>query len=159
MINRAVRTSWQCRLEELLRNATEDRSRQNEFYDCLCSAEAFALTDGNEGESNNDGSTALQILSFEDMSIPIFSSQERIFDNNAVQGEVSVVKMKVLDIFRTASHRDFILNPFSNYAKKFTPHGVERLLDGTYASMPPSQVVIPKGTTLLSPSLPSTLML
>ncbi len=78
-------------LENLLKKAASDPSVMEDFYRKLLSEELFFLSDRNvmpAGKRVLESGTLVNIVSFEDGKIPIFTSTERIFDKGVIKEQV-----------------------------------------------------------------------
>ena len=120
-------------LAALLERATEDTSLRPLFYKSLLSSELIVLTDEVKephGEKVLEKDTEMKIATFEDGTIPIFSSTDRIFDNGIITNEVPFIGMNGKSLLETTMGGRLILNPYSNAKKELLPAEVESLLSG-----------------------------
>jgi hypothetical protein len=136
-------------LETLLQNAATEPAYRAEFYKRLVSDELIIITD-NSGQEY--GSTILQedtkvnIISYPDGKIPVFTSTDRIFDKGIVKKEVEYTKMKGVNLFELAKGATFLLNPYSEYGKELLPDEVEQLLSGDILTETSRTITIDKDT-------------
>lgn len=129
-------------LEGLLQKASADENFVEEFYRCLLSSEIYVLV-----SDDYDGSESLPVIQFNEEHIPIFSSVARIMDNDHVrENGVEYVRINAEVFFKSFEDTPIILNPFSDYAKVFTPAELQRILSGEIAQ--PFTVTVPKGTEM-----------
>lgn len=109
------------------------------FYKELLNSEIYALTINDTPKTNlekdNGISSENQTISlkgFQDQTIPIFSSEARMFDNASPlkPGIDTYIVMKGIDLFRTCQGVKFILNPYSDSAKELLPEEINAILNG-----------------------------
>lgn len=83
-------------------------------------------------EQHNGETVNVKIKAWEDGRLPLFTSEERIFDQNIITEE-SYVPIKGRTIFENSPNpTTFVLNPFSVPSKEFTPEEVQTLLSGKF---------------------------
>lgn len=124
-------------LEDLLRMAILEPAYRPEFYTrileedviVLASSEAFA-----EGEIVASEAVEIRLLAHGDGSVPVFTSADRIYDNNMVEGTVQYYKIGGRNLFEATKGVTLVLNPYSEYGKEFLPEEVEQLLGGRILS-------------------------
>lgn len=127
-------------LERYLMEATTDFSAQSYFYQKLLWNQLLVLTPDQvsieEGAHLLKENETLKLVSFEEGQIPIFTSLNRIFDNDIVKDKVSYISLKGQDLFAMTKGATFILNPYSEYSKELTAEEIANLMDGTiYAKL------------------------
>lgn len=136
-------------LETVLQKAATEPAYRAEFYKRLLSDELIIITNNSEQDY---GSTVLQedtkvnIISYPDGKIPVFTSTDRIFDKGIVKEEVDFMKMKGVNLFELAKGATFLLNPYSEYGKEILPDEVERLLSGEILTETSRIITIDKET-------------
>jgi hypothetical protein len=122
-------------LEKSLIRASSDIAARNEFYTKLLWNELVVLTNQhNESEAGRktlEKDTNVQLVTFENGQIPVFTSTNRIFDKGVIKEEVPFMAMKGQDLFGFTKGATFILNPYSNYGKELVPQEIESLLNGS----------------------------
>jgi tetratricopeptide (TPR) repeat protein len=122
-------------LEQCLLNAKSDALAQKNFYQKLLWNQLLVLT---ADHSNSEAElqilekhSEVQLVTFENGQIPVFTSANRIFDKNVVKTEVPYMSIKGHDLFEAAKGATFILNPYSDYRKELIPEEIENLMNGT----------------------------
>lgn len=122
-------------LERNLMKASSDISARNEFYTKLLWNELIVLTNGHkeskEGRKTLEKDTDVQLVTFENGQIPVFTSTNRIFDKGIVKEKVPFMSMKGQNLFGFTKGATFILNPYSDYGKELIPQEIESLLNGS----------------------------
>lgn len=122
-------------LEKSLIEAYNDVSARNRFYTKLLWNDLIVLTDANpnlhEGVNTLNENTTVQFVTFEDGRIPIFTSENRIFDKGVVKEKLQIMSMKGQDLFGIAKGATFVLNPYSDYGKELLKEEIESLIDGS----------------------------
>lgn len=139
-------------LEILLKKATSDPSKREEFYRRLLSDQLFILSDGiglAVGEKVLEKDTSVKIVSFEDGKIPVFTSTERIFDKGVIKEQVNYVAVKGEDLFNFTMGATFLLNPYSDYSKELLSEEIKILLSGTIFHSLTRNITIQKETNVL----------
>lgn len=122
-------------LDALVQKAATEPAYRAEFYKRLLSDELVVLTkksglpDGNQILKQD---TQVNIVSYIDGKIPVFTSTEKIFDKGLVKEKVEYIQMKGENLFGLAKGATFILNPYSDYGKELLPDEVERMLSGKF---------------------------
>ena len=135
--------------EELLKKAANEPAHRSEFIKRILTEKLVVITkdqSGPEGYSIVQKGTLIKILSLPDGSIPVFTSKDRIFDKGIIKKEVNVLECKGEDLFNLVKGTNLILNPYSDYGKKFTPEEVERILKGAYFDQNAQPITIKKAT-------------
>lgn len=136
-------------LETSLRKAATEAAYRPEFHKRLLSENLVVLTTGttlNEGIQTLEIDTSVNIFSFNDGIIPVFTSTEKIFDKGIVKEEVSFLEMKGEDLFNIAKGATFILNPYSDYGKELLPNEIESMLNGAIFTDGSKKIVADKDT-------------
>jgi len=122
-------------LEKILMKASTEMSARNEFYTKLLWNELIVLTneqnESEEGIRTLEKDTTVQIVTFENGQIPVFTSRNRIFDKGVIKEQVPFMALKGQDLFSIAKGATFILNPYSDYGKELIPQEIENLLNGS----------------------------
>ncbi|HEY0030201.1 MAG TPA: enhanced serine sensitivity protein SseB C-terminal domain-containing protein [Bacteroidia bacterium] len=120
--------------ETVLRKAASEPAYRPEFYKRLLTENLIVLTDGKtlpEGISTLEEDTSINIASFPDGKIPLFTSVPKIFEKGINTEHIPYLEMKGADIFVMAKGATFILNPYSDFGKELLPQEIENLLNGT----------------------------
>jgi len=139
-------------IEALLKNATGNPSYRNEFYRQLLTAKLVIITKENAcitGYVTLQKDTGVEILTFDDGSIPVFTSSERIFDKGVIKEQVPFLECAGEDLFNFVKGAKLILNPYSDYGKELLPDEIGQLLDGSIFTNSSKQIVITKDTEVL----------
>lgn len=120
-------------LEQCLMRAVSTTSAKKEFYQKLLWNQLYILTVEypDTKESSEKDTTTVRFITFEKGQIPIFTSENRIFDKGVIKEKVPYVSLKGQDLFGVAKGATFILNPYSNYRKELIPEEIEDILNGT----------------------------
>lgn len=138
--------------EELLKKSATEPAFRAEFYARLLAEDIYVITantDGREGSYTVEKDTVINLATFEDGKIPIFTSIERIFDKNIIKDEVRYMKMKCANLFSFAKGVTFILNPYSDYGKELLPEEVDAITNGTILTKKMRQMTIEKDTKIM----------
>jgi hypothetical protein len=138
-------------LETALRRASGEVAYRPEFYKVLLAENLVVLTSENDrphgGKILKEGTT-VDIVSFKDGKIPVFTSTNKIFDQGVIKEQVPFLEMKSTDLFNLAVGATFLLNPYSDYAKELLPHEVESILNGTILSESHRKIVVEEETPI-----------
>ncbi|MBB1150062.1 MULTISPECIES: SseB family protein [unclassified Myroides] len=122
-------------LERYLMEASSNVDAQKYFYQKLIWNQLIVLTpdylEVAEGEQIVEENSKLKLVSFEGGKIPVFTSLNRIFDQEIIKEKVSYISLKGQDLFAMTKGASFILNPYSPYGKDLVPEEIEQLMNGT----------------------------
>lgn len=120
-------------LENLLMKGAQDAAFRMDFYRQLMTSTLFVLTNQTEARPWHTAQPGekLSIRSWEDGSIPVFTSIPRIFDNNVIQEEIYYAELSSKAIFEMLKGARMMLNPFSQFRKELLPEEIEKLVDGS----------------------------
>jgi len=136
-------------LETLVQKAATEPAYRAEFYKRLLSDELVVLTEKSglpEGNQTLEQDTKVNIVSYADGKIPVFTSTERIFDKSVIKEQVEYMQMKGENLFGLAKGATFLLNPYSDYGKELLPDEVERMLSGNILTDTAKTITIQKET-------------
>jgi hypothetical protein len=139
-------------IEVLLKKAADKPSYRDEFYRQLLTAKLVIITKENPGAPGYvtlQKDTEVEILTFDDGSIPVFTSSERIFDKSIIKEQVPFLECTGKDLFNFVKSAKLMLNPYSDYGKELLPDEIASLLDGSIFTNPSKQIVIQKDTEVL----------
>jgi SseB protein C-terminal domain/SseB protein N-terminal domain len=140
-------------IESIFNKAAIDNAFRPLFYRKILDSELVLLTQDNSGLPERkfitDENTKLQVRYFSTGVVPLFTSTERIFDNNIIKGEVHFSAIKARVIFEMFKNTTFIINPYSNIKKELLPDEIEFLLNGTLFEPGKEQQVKPHEEILL----------
>lgn len=127
------------RLENLLEKAAKDPAFRPDFYAELMNSELIVLYQpdcNNELKSgfvHLEKDTAVKIKQFRSQDgrviIPIFTDVEAI--RKGIKTEENYLQFNAKQLFEITKGASYILNPYSDYAKEFTPEEVSNLLNDT----------------------------
>jgi len=121
-------------LEQLLQKAAKEPAFRAAFCNRLLIDDLVVITQNNglpPGTSTLQTDTSVNLLTYPDGKIPVFTSPERIFDKGVIKEQVQYLQMKGRDLFSFTKGATFILNPYSDYGKELLPDEIESLLNGT----------------------------
>ena len=121
-------------LEELLKEASNESGVKPQFQETLLQSELIILTEGNsrqEGNNTLNEGDRLEIISFKDNKIPVFTSTDRIFDNDVIKSQIHFTGLNAKDLFKIIRGASIVLNPFSDFSREFSPSEIESLLNKT----------------------------
>ena len=140
-------------LEALLAQAARDPAFQPEFYRRLLLEQLVVITGYNpaqvvSGSHATEPGETMQIASWEDGRVPIFTSTNRIFDKQVIRQQVSLAHLKGRDLLEMLRGKTLLLNPYSDYGKELLPNEVTHLLDGTVLDTGHT-ITVEKATTVL----------
>lgn len=138
-------------LETLVQKAVTEPAYRAEFYKRLLSDDLVVLTEKSglpEGNRILEQNTKVNIVSYADGKIPVFTSTERIFDKGIVKEQVEYMQMKGENLFGLAKGATFLLNPYSDYGKELLPNEVERMLSGNILTDTAKTITIQKETNV-----------
>jgi hypothetical protein len=136
-------------LEMLVQKAATEPGYRAEFYRRLLLDELFVITQNSGlpiGDQTLKQDTKVNIVSFSDGKIPLFTSPERIFDKGVIKEQVEYLMMKGENILRLSKGVTFLLNPYSDYGKELLPEEVERILNGQILTDTSKTIKIQKET-------------
>lgn len=136
-------------LEELIERAATQPAYRADFYKRLLSDKVVVLTSGSglpEGEQVLKAAKTVNIVSLEDGTIPVFTSTDRIFDQQVVKEQVEFLQMKGEALFKMTRGARLVLNPYSKYGKELLPDEIERILNGTIMTATHKAMTIEKDT-------------
>ena len=150
---RAAELSPANTLDGLLQQAAIDPAYGPEFYRRLLLEPLIVLTADNPATVAPqttvilEANSTLQVLTWEDGSIPIFTTPERILDKGVIKHQVSYVQIKGRTLLETLAGARLLLNPYSDYCKELLPEEVGRLLRGESAT-PRTTITIEEPTSV-----------
>jgi len=138
--------------EALLKKAVTDPAYRAEFYRRLLTEEIRVITKqnrGNGGLVKLQEDTTVQIFTFENGSIPVFTSTERIFDKGVIKHQVFFLACAGEDLFNFTKGTTLILNPYSDYGKELLPEEITKILNGSILESNKKELKIKKSTNVL----------
>ncbi|RAK70372.1 enhanced serine sensitivity protein SseB C-terminal domain-containing protein [Hymenobacter edaphi] len=127
-------------LEQVLLLAAQDPQYRLAFYHELMQAELFVLTNAPEGAEAGEVTVAegteVQLHVLHDGRLPIFSSEDRIFEGGAQRGEVSYLRVPAPGFFQMTQGAECVLNPFSPFGKLLVAPEIEDMVTGRIFAQP-----------------------
>lgn len=122
-------------LERYLMEGASDLDARKYFYQKLLWNQLVVLTpsflDQEEGLQDVEEHANVKLVSYDDGVIPVFTSLNRIFDQDIIKEKVSYISLEGKDLFGMTKGSTFVLNPYSAYSKELVPEEIEQLLNGT----------------------------
>lgn len=125
------------KIENLLEKAANNSIYRPEFYDELLKSELIVLYQPDNQNKLENGlihlkkDTKVKIRQFEREDgkslIPIFTSVEAL--QKGLKSEESYLQFNAKSLFEITKGAYYILNPYSDYAKEFTPKEIDNLLN------------------------------
>jgi len=123
------------KLEQSLESYAKSASFEAEFYKNLLDENIVVLIRDNKNYNGRKfffNGEQINIRSYEDKVIPIFTSISRIFENNVISGEVKYLELNGADFFNLTKGASYILNPYSKDCKELILKEVKEILDRRY---------------------------
>lgn len=122
-------------LEKYLIDKDIDTNTLKAFYQELLASKLIVLHHGDTNNSTEGENTKVQIISFENGMIPVFTSLNRVFDNGEIQEEMPHITLMAQDLFQFTAGNTLILNPYSSINKILIPEEINDLMDGSIYSV------------------------
>lgn len=129
--NSRTQLSERTDLEMLLLQHKSNGIDSPELYSRLLNSDLIIIThntDSIEGKHNLHQQSSVNIVTFPEGQIPVFSSVDRIYDKGVIREQVQYIQMKGSDLFNMATGATFIVNPYSDTCKEFLPQEVTVIL-------------------------------
>ena len=120
--------------EVLLKKAVANPAYRVEFYKRILTEKLLVINKGSEildGSYITTADTKVQILTLNNLSIPVFTSTDRIFDKGIIKSQVSFLELNGEVLLKMLTGKTLIINPYSDYCKEILPSETDRILDGT----------------------------
>jgi hypothetical protein len=136
--------------ETLLEKAADEPAYRAEFYKRLLAEKFVVITKDRElpvGQYEAKEDTPVNISSFGDGRIPVFTSTGRIFDKGVIKQQVAFLELEAEALLKMLPGKTLILNPYSDYGMVLLPNDIEMLLDGTFFSDNIKPVEVKKHST------------
>ena len=145
-------------LETLLVRATEDPAARPGFYRALADNTLFVLTPMPmaEGDRTLEAGAHVEIVHWMDgdkQVTPIFSSLERLDEAvRQVSEKYGYLGVRGRELFGILSQADVpaVLNPYWSHGRRFLPHEIARLAEGTFADPSDTEVVEQERSVLVA---------
>lgn len=136
-------------LEQVLLLAAQDPQYRLAFYHELMQAQLLVLTNTPEGAEAGEVTVAegteVQLHMLHDGRIPIFSSEDRIYEGGPQQGEVSFLRVPAPGFFQMTQGAECVLNPFSPFGKLLVAPEIEDMMTGRIFNQPTEGEGQPEG--------------
>lgn len=120
--------------EQLMVEASTNANVRFEFYKQLPNQPVIIITSPNmkveQGKQTLTENTQVEIATLPDGKIPVFTAQQRIFDNGAVKENVPFIELRASDLFNMTKGATLVLNPFSPFGKELVPEEIAQIMDG-----------------------------
>ena len=127
-------------LEQVLLLAAQDQQYRLAFYHELMQAQLLVLTNTPEGaepgEITVEEGAEVQLHMLHDGRIPIFTSEDRIYEGGPQQGEVSFLRVPAPGFFQMTQGAECVLNPFSPFGKLLVAPEIEDMMTGRIFNQP-----------------------
>lgn len=122
-------------IDEIFDLASKDISYRPLFYRTILETGLYVLIQRDEkfprGTFTSDENTTLKVRMLSDGTVPLFTSEEKIYDNNVIKEQAAYVVIKgqaIFDMFPNPPR--MFLNPYSRPAKEFLPDEIIKLRTG-----------------------------
>lgn len=138
-------------LEELSEKAVTQPSYRAEFFERLLSEDLFVINRNEtirEGKRIAEKDTVINVATYADGRVPVFTSTDRIFDGDVIKEEVKYMAMRGEDLFKAMKGKNFILNPYSKYGKELLAGEIDNLLKGPDEKEGLKKLSLEKDTTI-----------
>lgn len=122
-------------LGELFEKAADDLPARMEFYKRFAQDNLYIITSQGEPSGADGKEMKWQILNLNSGEIPVFTSEDKVYDNGAVKEKKNVISLKLSQLYEATKGSKYVLNPFSYMHKEFSPSEVEHTLDGSIIEM------------------------
>ncbi len=141
-------------IESIFEKAANDIAYRPLFYRKLLNSDLFLLTHDTTGLSErifiSDKNTKIQVRFFSNGTVPVFTSKNRIFDNNIIKGQAHYVALNAKIIFEMINNdKSYIINPYSSISKELLADEVKSLLRGDFFKSGEEQFFQPNEEYLL----------
>jgi len=146
-------------IEVIFEKAASDTSYRPLFYRELLKSELYVLTTNKnefpKGKFIAGKDTKLQVRTFKNGLVPVFTSTDRIFDSNIIKGQVNYAALKASVIFEMFKDKaTFILNPYSKVSKELLPEEIRQLrTNGLFETKEMSTIAAGETVSLRLPSI------
>ncbi len=115
-------------LELLLLKCKQNPAYINELFSQLLNKDLIIITHDNklpEGQHDLHQQSSVNIVTFPEGQIPVFTSIERIYDKAVIREQVQYIKINGHDLFTMTNGATFIINPYSDTCKEFLPEEID----------------------------------
>jgi hypothetical protein len=129
--NSKKRDDGKSSLELLLLECKQLGTFSAEFYRQVLSEDLIIITynsESQEGQHDLHQQSSVNIVTYPEGQIPVFTSVDRIYDKGVINEQVQYILMKGSDLFAMAKDATFIMNPYSDTCKEFLPEEVRKML-------------------------------
>lgn len=128
-----LKKSRELNFEALLAKAPFDPACELTLLDTILSQKLILITFDNfltDGYHMVEKETRIDIYTYINGQVPVFSSTEKIFDNTTDFEKVKFVALDGRTLFTILKDKTIILNPNSKHSREFGPKEIELLLSG-----------------------------
>ena len=121
-------------LDALIRLAASEPAYRNTFFRQLLSDELYVLTQEAvpTHPRKKDPQPVIKLIAYPDGKIPVFTSRERIYDQDKIQDPVFFIHMNGRSLLERTQGATLLLNPYSDTGRELLPEEIDRLLDGSF---------------------------
>jgi hypothetical protein len=129
----------------LLQRACTEPGYQPELMRRLLTEKLIIIINYNDQQAELNKITddkEIGVFTFDDGRVPIFTSEERIFDKDDFSKDVTQLSGEGEYLLKLLKGKALTMNPYSEYGKEFSKEEIERLLNGTYftANLVPGEI-------------------
>lgn len=117
-------------LAEIIEKAGTIGEYRAVFYEKFLKTDIYVLVKKGYDEGNSFNANA-PIITFEDQKIPVFTDPKHIYDQGAIQDEMSYMKVNGRSFLELAMGHTIIINPFSKVYKELVPNEIADMLNGS----------------------------
>lgn len=123
----------QLSLDQLLEKASSEPQYRPEFYKRLLTDDLAVIMQRTAPPlpEDSDDDADVVIASFPDGVIPVFTSVEKIYDKGVNTEQLLHMQLPGDKMLALLKGQTLVLNPYSDFGKKFLPEEVDRMLDGS----------------------------
>jgi len=121
--------------EMLLQKACTEPGYHPELMRRLLTEKLTILTNYSDRQAELNKTTddrEIGVFTFDDGRVPIFTSEERIFDKDVFSKNVTRLSGEGKYVLKLIKGKALTMNPYSEYGKEFSKEDIEHLLNGTY---------------------------
>ncbi|WP_413513143.1 enhanced serine sensitivity protein SseB [Myroides odoratus] len=120
-------------LAEIIEKAGTIEAYRAVFYEKFLKKDIFVLV--KKGYNENNEATSFNanapIITFENQQIPVFTDPKHIYDQGAIQDEMSYMKVNGRAFLELAMGHSILVNPFSKVYKELVPNEIADMLNGS----------------------------
>jgi len=117
-------------LADIIEKAGTIEAYRAVFYEKFLKNDIYVLVKKEYNQANSFNANA-PIITFEDQRIPVFTDPKHIYDQGAIQDEMSYMKVNGRAFLELAMGHYILVNPFSKVYKELVPNEVAEMLNGS----------------------------